>query len=73
MWWKILIGVLCLVYAVSPADLSPLFVGLDDVAAIAGAVVSAISMIKGVTGKIDSMKKGGNSGNGGNYSDNIRY
>lgn len=45
MWWKILIAVLCGAYLISPADLSPLFPGIDDIAALAGTVTSILTAV----------------------------
>ena len=45
MWWKLLLAFLCGAYLVSPADLSLLHLGLDDIAALAGTIASITAAV----------------------------
>ena len=67
----IIIAVICLLYFVSPADLSPGLPGLDDLGALAGLIMSIVGSVKAF--KKDHPGTGGDtgsdSGTDGDYND----
>lgn len=45
MWWKVVIAVVCGVLLISPLDLSPGLLGVDDIGAVVGMIATIIGMI----------------------------